>query len=208
MVATMKRARPRRMRSEPSGKYSPVSITRRSLSWDAGLRSPISSRKRVPSLRLVDEALEVGIGSGIGPLPVAEEEVGEKSVVEAGRVDRDELALAARELVDRAREKLLADAGLARDEDRVGAPGYRFGVSHELEHARIGRRDRREGGVPLRRGREQPLLDRLVLAKQLLVLDDALRGGDEALALDGLDQVVGGARRACTRPPSRRRGCR
>ena len=147
-------------------------MTRRSLSWEAGaeVADLVEEEGAVPGL--VDEALEVGVGPRIGALAVAEEEVGEEGVVEAGRVDGDELALSARELVDRAREELLADAGLARYEDGMGAPRDGLGVGHELEHAGVGGRYAREGGVALGRGREEPLLDRLVLAKELLVLDE------------------------------------
>ncbi len=82
----------------------------------SGSDSTSSSSSVPPSASSISPALRPG-GAGVGGALVAEELVLDQLRRDGAAVDRHErLLVAAREVVDRAREELLAGAGLARDQ--------------------------------------------------------------------------------------------
>ena len=124
---------------------------RSSLTWSGSGMSPTSSRNRVPPCGQLDLA-DVGLDrAGEGAALVAEQLGLEQVLGDRGAVDRDELALAAALLVDRAGEQFLAGAARAEQHHRdVGAGDALDGlatlsisgaaVMHRAEHRRRRRR--------------------------------------------------------------------
>ena len=93
--------------------------TRRSFACVSSGTVPISSKKIVPAVGRLEEALLVGDGAGERAAHVAEEVRLEEVGRERAGVDRHERPGGARrEPVERLRDELLAGAALADDEDR------------------------------------------------------------------------------------------
>ena len=95
------------------------------MAWLASGSSPISSRKRVPLLEIPLAGFD---GAGERAFFVAEKFGIDRSFRNGPAVDGEILAvLAAAVLVDDLRDVFLADAALARDEDRqvCGCDGHR-----------------------------------------------------------------------------------
>jgi len=120
-----------------------------------------------PAIGGAHQAVAIGGRSGEGAAAVAEQLSLDEAGRERGAVDRDQRAAAPRAVVDRARDPLLAGAGLAADLDGEGGirdrrepRQIRLQPGMEREQARRGRLVRREpavGGAPVRR--RQPLVE-------------------------------------------------
>ena len=108
-----------RLSFSPMRRTSPASSARSSFAWSAFDSVPISSRKSVPPVGVLDEPGARAGGAGERALDVAEELGLEQRLGQRRAVEGDERPRGARApRVDRARGELLAGAGLARDEDR------------------------------------------------------------------------------------------
>ncbi len=85
----------------------------------------------------LDEALLVGVGAGEGALHMAEELRLEKRLGHGAAIDRHErLALPERQRVDGLGNKLLAGAGLARDEDGAVRAAHGLDQPEHVQHRR------------------------------------------------------------------------
>jgi hypothetical protein len=105
----------------PMRRISPSCSTRRSCTCIFGLISPISSRKSVPPVRLLEEPALLAVRPREASALVAEELALEDRLGKGRAVDGDEGLGRARALgVDGARDELLARAALADDEHRGG----------------------------------------------------------------------------------------
>ncbi len=105
-------------------------------------RSPISSRNSVPPLRHLDLADRLLRGPGVCPFFVAEQFAFEKRFRYCGAVDGDEaLALARRQIVQRAREEFLARAGFAQDQHARRRRRDLFDRAADPLHFRVARDD-------------------------------------------------------------------
>src|SRR5262249_34330227 len=140
------------------------------------------------AVRRLEQAAMRAVRAGERAFLVAEELGLEQVLRHRAAIDRDErLILARARPVDRAREQLLARAGLARDQHAsVGA-----GDHPRLLEARLDRRAARDDlGAPLVFGRRQAgHLHRALDVLEQLLLVDGLREEAERAALRGLDGV-------------------
>ena len=127
----------RRGSSEPTRCTSPSSSTRSSLACTVSGSSPISSRNSVPpSASLEQPRLVVG-GAGERAAHVPEQLALEQRLDDRRAVDGDEAPVAARAgAMQRARDELLAGAGLAGDRARCARAAPAGGSAEQLLHQR------------------------------------------------------------------------
>ena len=88
-----------------------------------------------PAGRLFDIAMVAALGAGKGAALMAEQLRPDKPGGERGAIDGDERSAAdRRQLMDDARQQILADAGLAGDQDGQVAGGKGFGLLDDVGH--------------------------------------------------------------------------
>ena len=169
-------------RDPPTGRNSCSCSTRSSLAWRAGCISPISSNRTEPPSASSRRPGALGDGAGEGPATVAEQLRLDQIRRDGGAVDLDERPVrAATELMDGARDELLASAVFSVHEDAGVA---RRDLADERDHLlhRLASRDE----VAERRVRSELLLQLPVLGRQLILLARLVQLREQERHLDRL----------------------
>ena len=144
-MAAMMRTSTLTVCSPPTGMNSRSWMTRSSLAWVGGVMVPISSRKIVPLSATSNRPRLLATAPVNAPRTWPNSVDSRRSVgTEPVLTTTNDRLGARRELVDGARQQLLAGAGLAGEQD-VGARGR--GAAHQLDHA-LHRPAQRHTSVP------------------------------------------------------------
>ena len=173
----------------PTRSNSRSCSTRSSLVCSVGLIVPTSSRKSVPRCACSKRPDALADGAGERAAHVAEQLGLEQRLRQRAAVDRDEPLVAARAVVvDRARDQLLAGAGLAVDQDRARRRGDRRQHLEQLAHD-AALSDQPLEAVALLELRSQVR----VLGAQAALLERAVHHVEQLVVLERLGDEVGGA---------------